>query len=159
MTSFQFLVPFENLSLPQGLFTFSQESNKFSTLKNSAKVFLGPFKVFDYIPIKKLEDLKSVQQLVRDISAHGYTPYLVSVSPETWSWGFGSRHNFNIKKEPLLFDDGLICIEEELNREPRVRAFKLFSDKDFEDFSDESTSLKTKADFLIDFWKYPHSAF
>jgi hypothetical protein len=159
MTSFKFLDPFENLSIPQGLFAFSQESNKFSNVNNSAKAFLGPFKVFDFVPIDKLGNLQSVQHLVQDLSTHGYTPYLVSVSSETWSWGLGSRHNFNIQKEPLLFDDGLVCIEEGLNLKVRVRAFKIFSDQDFKEFSNDLTSAKTKADLLIDFWNYPHSAF
>ena len=159
MTAFQFLDPFENLSIPQGLITFSQKSNQFSSVKNSAKAFLGPFKVFDFVPIEKLSKLQSVQHAVQDLSAHGYTPYLVSVSSEIWSWGFGSRHNFNIQKEPLLFDDGLVCIEEELNRKMRIRAFKIFSDQDFKEFSNDPTSTKTKTDFLIDFWNYPHSAF
>ena len=158
MTAFQFLDPFENLSIPQGLITFSQKSNQFSSVKNSAKAFLGPFKVFDFVPIEKLSKLQSVQHAVQDLSAHGYTPYLVSVSSEIWSWGFGSRHNYNIQKEPLLFDDGLVCIEEELNLKIRVRAFKIFSDQDFKEFSNDPTSAKTKADFLIDFWNYPHSA-
>ena len=159
MTAFQFLDPFENLSIPQGLITFSQKSNQFSSVKNSAKVFLGPFKVFDFVPIEKLSKLQSVQHAVQDLSAHGYTPYLVSVSSEIWSWGFGSRHNFKIQKEPLLFDDGLICIEEELNRKMRIRAFKIFSDQDFKEFSNAPTSTKTNTDFLINFWNYPHSAF
>ena len=159
MIAFQFLDPFENLSIPQGLITFSQKSNQFSSVKNSAKAFLGPFKVFDFVPIEKLSKLQSVQHAVQDLSAHGYTPYLVSVSSEIWSWGFGSRHNFNIQKEPLLFDDGLVCIEEELNRKMRIRAFKIFSDQDFKEFSNDPTSTKTKTDFLIDFWNYPHSAF
>ena len=159
MTFSNFLDPFENLSIPKGLFAFSQESNKFSSVKNSAKIFLGPFKVFDFVPIENLSNLQSVQHAVQDLSAHGYTPYLVSVSSETWSWGFGSRHNFNIQKEPLLFNDGLVCIEEELNSKIRLRAFKIFSDQDFKEFSNDSTSAKTKADFFIDFWNYPHSAF
>ncbi len=157
MTFSNFLDPFENLSIPKGLFAYSQESNKFSSVKNSAKIFLGPFKVFDFVPIEKISNLQNVQHAVQDLSAHGYTPCLDSVSPETWSWGFGSRHNFNIRKEPLLFDDGLVCIEESLNLKKRVRAFKIFSDQDFREFSDDPTSAKTKADFLIYFWNYPHS--